>query len=196
MMRPGPPSGPASSLDASDRYQTHVAQLAVGPGPALPFGDYNNYSLGVDANWTIWDSGQSYNLYKSLEAGQVAASEAQFEGQKRQIRLQARLAYFPTQLMAERARLMADSLKLSQSEAKDIDLRLKAGASSRIDSLSANNEVLQRRGDYRQARADLASALRDLFAQTGLGADLDPSVPQEASAQDNAPQPTPDALRL
>jgi outer membrane protein TolC len=181
---------PRLSLDAGDQYNTHVASLPFGPGgKALPFGDYNNYSYGVDLNWSIWDSGNAYNLYKALQASEAGKS-AEYEAGKRNLRLKARMAYFQTQLMAERARLLADSLSLSQSEAQDISVRLKEGASSRIDSLSANNEVLQRRGEYRQARADLASALRDLFALTGLGSDLDPSVPQVASSSENPPADT------
>jgi outer membrane protein TolC len=181
---------PRLALDASDRYNTEVPEFSVIPkAPKIKFGDNNGYSLGIGATWVLWDSGNAYNLYKSLQALE-AGKRADLEASKRQLRLRARLGYFQTQLMAERARLMADSLKLSQSVAMDIELRMKAGASSRIDSLSAKNEVLQRRGDYRQARADLASALRDLFALTGLGSDQDPSLPQEASAQDHAPDDT------
>ena len=46
------------------------------------------------------------------------------------------------------------------------------------------------RGLYRSARADLALALRDLFALTGLGSDLDPSVPQDAGSAESPPAET------
>jgi outer membrane protein TolC len=181
---------PRIALDANDRYNTHVTELSIAPGaPPVAFGTNNNYSVGIGATWTFWDSGRTYNLYKALQAGESQYRE-DFEGEKSLLRLRARVAYFQTQLMAERTRLMAESLQLSQSEAKDIDVRLQAGASSRIDSLSAKNEVLQRRSDYRQARADLASALRDLFALTGLGAGLDPSVPQVEGTSGNPPADT------
>jgi outer membrane protein TolC len=180
---------PRLSLDASDRYSTVVPELSLAPNqPKKKFGDHNVYSVGVGALWTIWDSGNAYNLYRGAAALREG-KQAELEARQREIRLRARLSYFQTQLMAERARLLADSLKLSQSQAKDIELRLKAGASSRIDALASQNDVLVRRGQYRAARADLALALRDLFALTGLGAEMDPSVP-EAAGLDSAPADT------
>ena len=181
---------PRISLDGNDRYVTHVPTIQLDPRqPPQKFGDNNNYSVGVGANWTFFDSGNALNLYRSLGLMRDSKS-SELEAKRREVRLKARLSYFQTQLMAERARLLADSLKLSQSQARDIELRLKAGASSRIDSLASKDDVLLRRGQYRSARADLALALRDLFALTALGGELDPSVPQEASSADAAPADT------
>ncbi|MES2201046.1 MAG: TolC family protein [candidate division FCPU426 bacterium] len=168
---------PRLALDASDRYNTVVPEVKLNPkGPAVKFGDNNSYSLGVGAAWTLWDSGNAWNLYRSLQAG-TTARQAEYQARRRELLLKVRMGYFQAQLMAERTRVLADSLKLAQSQSHDIEVRLKAGASSRIDSLSARNEVLQRRAQYRQSRADLAAALRDLFALTALGDGLDPSVP-------------------
>lgn len=181
---------PRIALDGFDRYNTVVPEFSLVKGaPKQRFGDNNAYSVGLGATWTFWDSGNALNLYRAMGSAKDA-KQSEVDGKRREVRLKARLSYFQTQLMAERTRLLADSLRLSQSQAKDIDLRLKAGASSRIDSLASKNDVLVRRGQYRSARADLALALRDLFALTGLGADLDPSVPQEASSADKAPEDT------
>jgi outer membrane protein TolC len=166
---------PRLALDGYDRYVTDVPEFRLSPKlPAQRFGDNNAYSVGVGASWTFWDSGNALNLYRAQGLLRESKSE-ELEARRRDVRLRARLSYFQAQLMAERVRLLADSLKLSESQAKDIALRLQAGASSRIDSLASKNDVIVRSGQHRAAKADLAAALRDLFALTGLGGGADPA---------------------
>jgi outer membrane protein TolC len=85
---------------------------------------------------------------------------------------------------------LADSLKLAQAQYKDIHLREKAGASSRIDTLASHQEVLNRRRQLRQAQADLANALGALFTITGSSPPAEISVPMEESAAAAMPAET------
>jgi outer membrane protein TolC len=104
--------------------------------------------------------------------------------------LAARLAYFQVQLAVEQVRLVADSLWVSDAQYRDIDRRRRAGASSRIDSLSAHQDVLLRRRQFRQAQADLAASLRELIALTGQGSGLDLSLPTDPKTARTPPPGT------
>jgi outer membrane protein TolC len=159
----------------------------------LDFGFHNAYSIGLAANWDIIGGIATWRQAQVAEA-QRRAMEAQLADERQSLRLKVRLAYFQTQLAETQVRLYSDSLKLAQSQAHDLDLRLKAGSSSKIDWYTASNDELDRRAAYRLAQVSLAGTLRDLFALTGEHQDADMSIPtDDAVAQalpGNVDQPT------
>lgn len=168
---------PRLSLDGQWRWVQEIPTVKLSPAaPPAKFGDNNNYSLGVSVTWDLFGALASW---RSLQMAQAAAEAKAAEAalQERALRLRTRLAYFQTQLAATKVRLLAQSLLLAQSQEQDLQLRLKAGSSSRIDALSASNEELDRRAQFRLAQADLAAALRELFALSGEGAGADLSLP-------------------
>lgn len=170
---------PKLSLDGSYRYVSEVASISIPTTTgirSMALGDNTNYSIGPALNWNIWDSGATYKGWRSFEALAVAKQE-EFRARKQQILLATRLSYFNVQLALEKVRLLADSLQLSQAQYRDIETRLRAGASSRLDAYSAHQQVLVYLLQFRQARSDLASSLRDLFALTGQNKDVDVSLP-------------------
>lgn len=157
----------------------------------LDFGFHNEYSVGVSADWDI------FSTYSNWKQAQVAKKqrrelEAQLDDVRQNLRLDVRLAYFQTQAAETRVRLYAEALKLSQSQLHDMNLRLKAGSSSRIDWLTASNDELDQRASYRLAQAELAAALRDLFALTGQNQDADVALPVDGA---DAAQPPADTDR-
>jgi outer membrane protein TolC len=168
---------PRLSLDGSYRWVKEIPEVKLSPAaPAAKFGDNNNYSLGVSATWDLFGAMGTWRQYQVAEAA-AKAKRADADFQERALRLRVRLAYYQTQLAATKLRLLAQSLNLAQSQDQDLQLRLKAGSSSRIDALSASNEELDRRSQFRLAQADLAAALRELFALTGEGQGADVSLP-------------------
>ncbi|HTB23677.1 MAG TPA: TolC family protein [bacterium] len=142
----------------------------------LDFGFHNNYSVGVSANWDIIGGVSTWRQWQVATEARKAA-EAQLDDAEQNLRLKVRLAYFQTRLDETQVRLYADALKLAQSQAHDLSLRLKAGTSSKIDWLTASNDELDRKASYRLAQVDLAGALRDLFALTGQHQAADVSIP-------------------
>jgi outer membrane protein TolC len=168
---------PRLSAEGSYSYVAEIPSIKLSPSaPPAQFGDHNNYSLGLQATWDLFGSLGSFRQLQTMQANAEAKqAEAAFQAQS--LRLRARLAYFQTQLAATKVRLFAQSLNLAQSQNQDLQLRLKTGNSSRIDALSASNEELDRRAQYRLAQADLAEALRELFALSGEGAGTDLSLP-------------------
>ncbi len=181
---------PRLAFDANERYVTVVPEFSLNPkAPPVRFGDNQATSVGLGLNWTLWDGGNAFNQSAALRQVNLA-KQRESEGRERETRLRARLSYIQVLLASERSRVVADSLRLAQNQARDLDLRLKAGASSRLDYLTARNEVLQKRGLYRQTQADLSAATRDLLALTGLGKDSDPSVPQTEAVALSPPAET------
>ena len=178
---------PRLTLDASYQYQTIVPHLSLAPGLApFQFGSHDNYSVGPSLTYTLWDQGSLLNVWRSQKA-LAASQEAQRDLIRRQVLLMTRLDYFQVQLALEQERSLADSLKLAQAQDRDIKSRFRAGAASRIDSLSAQEQVISRRRDFRAAQAQTAAALRTLFAQIGQDQNLDASSPLDARIQDSAP---------
>jgi outer membrane protein len=165
---------PKLAADGNYRWVEHVPDIQLGP-TSFPFGTNDNWTVGVSLNWNLLDSG----LFKQIGVvdSLLQAKQEELFNAREGLRLRARLAYFQTQLAAERVRLLANSVVLAQSQASDLALRLKAGTSSRLDALSAANDELARRVLLRAARTDLASALRDLYALSGVGKGSDPSIP-------------------
>ena len=177
---------PRLTLDASYKYISEVPALAVA-GRTQALGANDNYSLGPTLSWTLWDQGSLREAWRSAHAAS-RARDADFKATGLQIRLKLRLAYAQAQLALEAVRRLGDSLRLAQWQHSDIGKRLRAGAASRTDELSAHQEVLQRRSQYRQARADLAGALRELYALTGEEPAADLSLPLDASAAAGLPE--------
>jgi outer membrane protein TolC len=98
------------------------------------------------------------------------------------------MAYVQVQLAREKVLLLSDSVVVAEAQYADIEKRLRAGAVSRIDSLSSHQEDLQRRKDFLSAQSDLAGALRELFQLTGLGAGLDLTRPVDVRVSTSLPE--------
>ncbi|MBI5209645.1 MAG: TolC family protein [Elusimicrobia bacterium] len=180
---------PELRLEASGRYQSEVSELAL-PIPGTEprrLGDNINYSVGPAMQWNVWDMGAARKSWRSFSE-LAKAKSAEYESARRQSLLAARTAYFQVQLALESLRLLADHLKLASAQHRDIKLGLEAGTKSRIDLLMAHLEMLARKRQFRQARTDLASALRDLFNLTGWGEGLDASLPLDARTKDALPE--------
>jgi len=177
---------PALSADASWRYIGTIPELSV-LNRTMAMGAHENYSIGPTLGWTVWDQGRLSHAWRSAQA-QARSKEEERRDQERQLVLRVRAAYFQAQLGLEQVRVLADSLRLAQSQYKDIESRRKAGAASVIDSLSAHQEVLARQRSFRQARTDLAGALRDLVALMGAEPPADLALP---ASVEPAPPGTP-----
>ncbi len=171
---------PSVTLEGSYQYQTIVPNIAFLPGaPAFQFGSHDTYSVGPAVSYTLWDQGSLLNAWRSQKA-LASSQKAQQDLVRRQVLLVTRLDYFQVQLALEQERSLADSLKLTQAQDRDIGSRFRAGAASRIDRLSAHDQVINRLRDFRSAQAQTAAALRVLFAQMGRDQSLDVSAPMDA----------------
>ncbi|MDE2511692.1 MAG: TolC family protein [Elusimicrobia bacterium] len=185
---------PRLTLDGYYRYQTEVPRFSVVPGqPPQPFGSNRATSIGPTLNWTLWDEGALRKTWRAQAAG-ARSQEEQERLTQTQVTQALRLSYVQVQLAREKVRLLADSVTVADAQYADIQKRVRAGAASRIDSLSSHQVDLQRRKDFLSAQSELAAALRELFQLTGLGAGLDLTRPVDVrvstSLPAGLPQPT------
>lgn len=174
---------PRLTLDGGYRYQAEVPAFAAAAGaPPRPFGSHRATSVGPTLSWTLWDDGALRKTWRARQASARSQEERErlFSAQATQA---ARLAYVQVQLAREKARLLAEAVAVADAQYADIEGRRRAGAASRIDSLSSHQADLQRRKDFLSAQADLACALRELFQLTGLGAGLDLTRPMDLSLE-------------
>lgn len=178
---------PRLTLDGSYRYQTEVPNFALAPGqPARPFGDHRATSIGPTLTWTLWDQGSLRKTWRAQKA-RAASADALARLAAQQATLGARLAYVQVQLAGEQQRELADALALAEAQYKEIDSRFKAGAASRIDTLSSHQESLQRRKLFLQTQAELSASLRELLQLVGRGEGLDLARPLDARVSRAAP---------
>ena len=133
-------------------------QLTTRNAPAAQFGDHNNYSLGLAANWDLFGSLGSWRQLQALQAA-ADSKRAEADFQSRALVLRTRLAYFQVQLAATRLRLLAQSLNLAQSQDADLQLRLKAGTHE-LNGDQALALARTRHNDCRPAEDDRARVRR------------------------------------
>lgn len=172
---------PKISFDATYRYLSEVPELNFPGGAKAAFGDNQNYSVGPILTWTVWDFGSVRKAVKGIES-QGTSKKHEKNLADRQILLSARLAYFKIQLRTEQMRLVGNSLKLAESQYRDIQNRIKAGSANHIDLLSSHKEVLNFKLQYRQIQSDLSSDIRDLYALIGKNDSNDVSLSIEVDS--------------
>jgi outer membrane protein TolC len=179
---------PRFGLDGSYRYQAQVPSMRLSPmGPTLTFGDNNNYNVGANLSWTLWDFQSLHNQANSFD--RMARSREQIlQATERQLVLALRLAYFKTQISLEQVRLLGDSLKLAQAQYADIRNQSQYGKASRLDRLTSHQEVLDFQRQLRQAQAELSNSLRDLFSLAGIQEPADFALPMDFRLQGKMPQ--------
>ena len=177
---------PKISFDASARYQAVVPEIQVGPAGRMPLGDNQSYSYGPTAQWLLFDTGGTYRRWRAAQA--VARSKrAEADAVRRTLILDTRVAYLSVQRAVEEQRLITDAVRLSSTQYQDITSRQKAGAGSRLDSLSSHQELLARERQLLNAQADLAVSLRRLFRLTRTGANLNADLPTGDKAAESWP---------
>jgi outer membrane protein TolC len=168
---------PKLGLNGNYFYQTYAPELSLAPGgPQFAFGENNNWSAWATLNWNLWDFRSEHDMANSA----TAASESQdqlYEATVRQVTLAVRMAYFQVKANAEQVRLLGDSLKVAQLQYADISRQAKFGTASRMDRLSSHQEVLNYQRQFRQAQANLAQSLRDLYALVGVEEPSDFNMP-------------------
>ena len=180
---------PKILLEGNYRYYSTVSEVKIpiaGVG-SIKLGDQNNYSIGPSLYWTIWDKYATGDSYASVNAF-ADSKKMERDIVERQVILAARSAFFQAGLAKEEVTLLSDALKLAQFQYADIKINVKAGTKSRMDEISAHQEVLIKMRELRQARADLASALNELSAITGTSYAENILLPMDASFETELPK--------
>lgn len=170
---------PRLSLQANYTFLSTLPEVRFGAAPAATFGDHNNYSIGPQLTYTLWDTFASFKNYHALTKIRESREQDRKSAQL-QLLLAVRLAYVRVQLALEELRLVASSLDLANKQANDIKNRVNAGAATELDTLTSKRHVSSFKLIFDQKQADLSVALKELLALTGDTRLMDISRPGSA----------------
>lgn len=156
---------PQLSLGGSYQYNTHVPTITLPfPGaPSIPFGAHDQYGFGPTLGYTLWDTGQTRNAYKSSDL-LAHARLADEKNAELQLLLSVRTAYLKLQLALEELRLLNNSLQLSHAQNHDIETNFRAGAATRLDRVDSQRDVINYQLQFEQKQAEVQTDLKDLLA--------------------------------
>jgi outer membrane protein TolC len=176
---------PALNLNGNYYYQTLIPTFSLGAN-TLDLQYHNNYTVGPEITYTIFDAGQISHQAQSDRTLARAKGE-DYKSEARQLTYSVNQAYAAVQLAIKNLDFTAASLRLSQAESHDLDLRFRAGTSSRLDQISAHKETLSYQLRFQSAQTSLGAALKDLFALTGETRNFDTSRPISAQLAQDLP---------
>lgn len=159
---------PNLDFGASSSFQSKIGKISI---PALGLerdvGTHINWSVGPILNWIVWDTGQIWNMSKSLQ--ELADSEGEtLDYDTRQVLLNARTAYINVQLAREQVILVSDALQLARAQYTYVFQRKEAGTADLLDLTCAHQEVVDREKDLEQSEGNLRVAKRILVATLGF----------------------------
>lgn len=167
---------PQIGLEGQSRFISKIGKITLPTGQEMQVGEHYSWSVGPVLEWTAWDAGA---IAKGAKSMRLTAEAEHFstETVKRDALFSSRMGYFSAQLALEQLRLVAESLSVARAQYHDVSERFSAGTSSRLDFVTAHQEVLDRERDYEDAQAELAAQVRNLIAIVGLDQMEVPTVP-------------------
>lgn len=157
---------PHLGLEGTARFNSDIGMVQLPTGQQMQIGDHHSWSVGPVLEWVAFDAGQLSRQTDSLR--RLADSQGyQYSSARRQKLLASRLAYFGVQLALKQLRLVSDSLGVAVAQHRDVEQNHQAGLASRLDLVTAHQEVVDRTRDFQDAQAELAVRVRELAAITG-----------------------------
>lgn len=156
---------PKLTLEGTYRHQSVVPEVVMGTKITKLTDEYG-YSIGPTLSYVLWDSSLTRHRLRNLES--IAhTKDAQRQLSEKQVELMAELAYLNCILAGENLAIARQAEQLARVQNKDIQVRYKNGAVSRIDSLNSDSEVLNHALKVEQAENELRLNRSDLAYQLG-----------------------------
>jgi outer membrane protein TolC len=161
----------ASYLQYSEAPRT-IIPLPGGPNPVvIKTGNANLLGLRTDGQFTLYSSGRNRAL--------IQAAEAARDGQRRgrelaeaDMVLRVSQAFYRAEASVRLEAAAREAVTAAESHLGTSRARVRAGMSTRVDSLRATVDLAQRSAAYLRARESTRQARIDL--ETAIGAPLDP----------------------
>src|ERR1700693_4977453 len=157
---------PRLTLEASYTYLTEVPNIPIPSPTPIPFGSHEVYSIGPVLRYTLWDTGASRKAYEGVSKMAEYRRE-NYKNEKLQLLLAVRSSYVRVDLALTELLLVNDSLDLSRAEGRDVAIRFRAGAASRLATVISEREILNYQLQFKQKQSELSAALADLQALLG-----------------------------
>lgn len=164
---------PKLSFRGTYTYLSTLGELQLPQSASLEFGSHNNYSIGPQLNFTVWDSFGSLKAYHAVTKIRESRNQ-DLAAVKRQIILAVRMAYVRVQLILEEIKLFKSSLELAKKQDDEIHRRFKAGSTTKLDSIVSKRHVLSSQLRFKQKLGELSVAVKELLSLIGNKNAVDP----------------------
>lgn len=130
----------------------------------------DGYSLGVRANWNLFDGGAA-KARAAQQKANIAIAETRFADQRNQIRFQVEQAYTSLQSNLSNVQTATVALEQAQEALRLARLRFQAGVGTQTDVIVSETELTRAEGnrvtailDYNRALANLQRAVSANFS--------------------------------
>jgi outer membrane protein TolC len=164
---------PALRLSGQAQYQSEVTSLAGGGVPDAPFPipvpSRDTYDARLDLRQPILDP--TIGSRRAAERAGLAEAEAQIDAALYALRTEAIEAFFAAALATFRAEAIEATLRELEASRLMAAARVREGTALASEEATIHAELLRRRQDADEARAERAAALRIVAALTGIETD-------------------------
>jgi len=126
-----------------------------------------NWSIGIAANWTIFDSGLTSGNLKQANAG-VTKAKAQLKQTSDNIRMEVQSFYLNLREAEKRIETSKVAVDKAQEDFKISQMRYSAGVGTNIDVLDAHVALTQANNNFAQALYDYNTSKASLESSMGL----------------------------
>lgn len=166
---------PSITLDAQGGWVSEVPEMKIG-AMSMKYGDNWSYNIGPAAKYILYD-GKGRSSSVNAQKAALKAKKLEAEYAEKQIRVQARQAYFALQQNLQKTYLINSQIELARTQLKDLNSAYQAGTKTPLDVLIAKKQVNAALAKMTEARSGLASALRELFRLAGTDYGINPEYP-------------------
>ena len=161
---------PSVRISAQAQHQSEVTSLGgslpTDPPIAFPTPSRNTYDARLDVRQPIFDP--TVGPRRALERAGLAESEARLEVTLHALRIEAIEAFFAAALMQERAAAIEATITGLEAALDVAAARVREGTALRSEESGLRAELLRRRQDADEARAERSAALEIVGELTGV----------------------------
>ena len=156
---------PQISLLGSYKYVDVIPAVRIGSNQ-LSLGYRNNYSLGPELSYSLFDGGQLRSFSESAEEI-YKHTLYKMDSVRKNVVLATRRAYVKAQLAQAKLALAKKSYALAKTQFMDVGVRHRSGAASRVDYLAAHSEVTRYHIQEIRAEQELSIVVVELNSLLG-----------------------------
>jgi len=161
---------PSVRISAQEQHQSEATSLGgslpTDPPIAFPTPSRNTYDARLDVRQPIFDP--TVGPRRALERAGLAESEARLEVTLHALRIEAIEAFFAAALMQERAAAIEATITGLEAALDVAAARVREGTALRSEESGLRAELLRRRQDADEARAERIAALEIVGELTGI----------------------------
>lgn len=144
----GPQVALVATYDVLDQYNDNI-------------GTTDGYSVGVRANWNLFDGGAARAQAAQAKAN-IAIAESNFANQRNQIRFEVEQYYAQLQSNLDNVQTATTALEQAVEALRLARLRFQAGVGTQTDVIAAENDLTRAQGNRITAILDYNRALANL----------------------------------